>query len=246
MIWIIGGTTETRQLVELLNAQAIEYLVTVATDSGRAMLPEETPVLVARLDAAAMQALLRTHAITAVADVSHPYAAAVSANARQACKLCQIPYFRYVRPQTEIRGARWAASLEDCLNMLKTLTGGVFFTTGSTQVREFEQVRGSNRFVYRVLPTPESIAECLRQGVLRRDVVALMGPVSVALNVALFAEYQAAYVVMKNSGQAGGTPEKLRACEQLGITPIIIGRPPDAGISDLQGLMERLVKKERL
>lgn len=240
MIWIIGGTTETRQLVELLHEQNVDMLVTVATESGRAMLSNETRVIVARLDAAAMAAFIQQNGISAVADVSHPYAAAVSANARQACEHCQIPYFRYVRPSTDIHGARWAATLDDCLNLLKTLTGCVFITTGSTHVREFEQVRGRNRFVYRVLPTPESVAECLRHGVPRRDIVALLGPVSTALNAALFAEYQAAYVVMKDSGQAGGTPEKLQACQQLGITPIIIGRPPDVGIADLQELVARL------
>ena len=69
-----------------------------------------------------------------------------------------------------------------------------------------------------------------------QDIVAIFGVCSEELNVAMFREYQAQFVVMKDSGDTGGTPEKLRACARLRITPVVIVRTDEEGISDLNRL----------
>jgi precorrin-6A/cobalt-precorrin-6A reductase len=245
MIWIIGGTAETARVIASIRGQAA-YIVTVATETGRAMLPDDSHTLVARLDYAAMLAFLQARDIRLTVDLSHPYAATVSRNARRACQTANVRYIRFIRAPSDVAGAVYLASTEDCVAWLRAVRGCVFFTTGSTHIAEFQQVRGDNRFVYRVLPTPESLAACAANQVALSDIVALLGPVSAALNAAMFAEYQAAYVVMKNSGQAGGTPEKLTACQQLGITPVIIGRPPDEGVSDLEAVVHLIVTESRM
>ena len=60
-----------------------------------------------------------------------------------------------------------------------------------------------------------------------------MGPFSKKFNKAMFAEYDVDYVVMKDSGREGGTIEKIQACGELGIIPIIIGRRDEEGIYDI-------------
>ena len=90
--------------------------------------------------------------------------------------------------------------------------------------------------MFRVLPTIPSLQECANAGVAMQDIVAIFGVCSEELNVAMFRDYQARYVVMKDSGETGGTPEKLRACAQLGITPVVITRTDEDGISDLDQL----------
>lgn len=241
VIWIIGGTAETSDMTARLKGRR-PYVVTVATAAGKAALPADEPVIVGRLDETAMGDFLRERAIETVVDLSHPYAVEVSRNARRACQACGVRYLRYVRPQTPAAGAIRVASVAECVEFIRTLPAGVcvFFTTGSKHVAAFQAVRGARRFVYRVLPTAESVAECARQQVAMRDIVALLGPFSEAFNAAMFREYQADYVVMKASGPAGGTPAKLAACRRLGIAPIIISRPPEDGIDDLDTLIEQL------
>lgn len=239
MIWIIGGTSETRKLLEKIRGK-VHYIVTVATESGKEMLSNEDQVLVARLDVHGMKTFLQEHTITLVVDVTHPYATEVSKNARQVCQTSHIPYLRYVRETSDRKGAICVRSIEECLAFLRTITGCVFFTTGSKNIHDFQKVRGYNRFVYRVLPTSASLAVCQRYLVAMKDIVALLGPSSEELNIAMFREYGAQYVVMKDSGKTGGTPEKINACYKLGITPIIIGREDEKGITNLDLLVTKI------
>ncbi len=239
MIWIIGGTTEAGLVVEQINGK-VEYIVTVATAAGQEMLTD-APVRVARMDEAAMLEFIRMQAIDIAVDLSHPYAVDVSQNARKACRDADIRYIRFLREPSAITGAVYVASVEECLTFLRSVHGCVFFTTGSKNIKDFQQVRGNSRFVYRVLPTPDSLEICATQQVAMRDIVALLGPVSEELNIAMFKEYQADYVVMKNSGRAGGTPEKVAACRRIGITPVIIGRPVDDGVSDLEAVVRMIL-----
>ena len=54
----------------------------------------------------------------------------------------------------------------------------------------------------------------------------------------MFKEFQADYVVLKNSGKRGGTEEKVEACHRLGITPIIIERKREKGFFKIDELIE--------
>ncbi len=245
MIWILGGTSETKLLLDKIRGQGFQYVITVATESGKAVLPSTEPVLVGRMDSRQMRQFLQEHTITTVVDLTHPYATEVTQNVRQVCREAQIRYLRYVRATSDTQGAVLVSSLQECLTFLRTISGCVFFTTGSTHIADFQHVRGHNRFVYRVLPTVSSLKVCHEQQVDMKDVVAAVGPFSTALNAAMFQEYQADYVVMKDSGIIGGTPEKLQACLQLGMIPVIIGRTRDEGIDTVDKLAKILRKAEK-
>lgn len=58
----------------------------------------------------------------------------------------------------------------------------------------------------------------------------------------MFEEYKANYVIMKDSGDKGGTIEKIQACQELRITPIIIGRKDEDGINDLDEI-EKIIRR---
>ena len=242
MIWIIGGTSETGQFLKKIRGR-VKYIVTVATESGREVLGDDAHVMVARLDPRRMQTFIHDHAITTVVDVTHPYATEVSRNARQVCQEANIPYRRYLRETSDRKGALCVRSIEECATFLKTITGCVFFTTGSKNIPDFQKVRGRNRFIYRVLPTPASLAICHQNHVALKDIVAMLGPISEALNIAMFQEYHAEYVVMKDSGKTGGTPQKISACRKLGITSVLICRKGEEGVSDLDVLAEMICRK---
>jgi precorrin-6A/cobalt-precorrin-6A reductase len=222
-------------LVERLQGKR-PLLVTVATETGKAFLPD-CPVYVGRMNPGEMVEFIKSHAIDQIVDVSHPYATEVSKNARQAQQQTAIEYIRFTRPKSDSENVIACHSLEECLRLLQTISGCVFFTTGSNHVKEFQAIRGNNRFVYRVLPTPESLQECRTHKVALKDIIAALGPFSMAMNSAMFREYRADYVVMKNSGQKGGTSEKIAACRQLGIKPVVIERGTETGFTDLDELV---------
>lgn len=239
MIWIIGGTTETHELVEKLKGKR-DYIITVATESGKEVLGDER-VVVSRLSKEDMIKFIMDNNITTLIDMSHPYAVEVSKNAKEAAKNCGIEYIRYLRESAELEDAIVFSNMEECMDFLKGIKGNVFFTTGSKNIKDFEKVRGENRFIYRVLPSLESIEECVKNGLKLKDIVAILGPVSCELNEGMFKEYKSEYVVMKDSGIKGGTREKILACRKLGITPLVIGRVEEKGFDSIDKLVEMIL-----
>lgn len=238
MIWIIGGTAETSQLLKLLNDRR-QYVVTVATETGREMLPDDR-VRVGRMNEKTMQRFAEENQIRQIVDMSHPYAVQVSQNACRVGQKLNIPYYRWLRDSTDIDTLHRFSSLEKCLEFLKQVEGCVFFTTGSKNIVDFQTVRKSNRFIYRVLPTVSSLEICKNNKVDLRDIVAVLGPLSEAMNMSMFREFKADYVVMKDSGKVGGTREKISACQKLHITPLLIDRKQEKGFKSLVELVDQL------
>lgn len=94
--------------------------------------------------------------------------------------------------------------------------------------------RDFNRRCYvRVLQTPESVQACQKAGVDAAHVISMNPPFSVADNVKLLKEKNIDFLVTKDSGQAGGFPEKLMAAKAVGAVVIIIRRPRE-NLSDTQ------------
>lgn len=243
MIWIIGGTSESAELVRALQGKNA-FIVTVATETGKRFLPE-CPVRVGRLDGVTMADFIARHQIHLIVDTSHPYAFEVSENAKSAASQAGIEYIRYSRPKTDDTDAIIVKSVQSCCDYLRSVTGVVFFTTGINHIAQFQLVRNQNRFVYRVLPTVESVETCLRHQVPLKDIVAAVGPFSEDFNFAFFTEYKANLVVMKNSGKQGGTQEKLKACKKAGITPVVIERRSETGFTNLEAVIDTIQQLEK-
>ena len=79
--------------------------------------------------------------------------------------------------------------------------------------------------VSRVLPTAEVIALCEGLGLSPKQIVAMQGPFSQALNREMFRQYRADVIVTKNSGAIGGTDTKIAAAVELGLPVVVIDRP---------------------
>ena len=241
MIWIIGGTSEARKLIERLG-DFNNYILTIATEDGKEFFDTDN-LFIGRLSREEMVAFAKDNKIDMIVDLSHPYAKVVSENARFVSEELGIEYKRYARRRAVHGGDHiYLNSYEEAYDFLSNIEGTVFFTTGSKNIKDFEKIRGDNRFIYRVLPALESIELCMKSDVHMRDIVAILGPFSKEFNKAMLATYNPDYCVMKDSGDAGGTREKIQACVELDIKPIIIGREDEEeGINDL-GEIEEIIR----
>ena len=244
MIWIIGGTSETRKLIDRLG-DFNNYILTIATEDGKEFFDTDN-LYIGRLSKDEMIDFAKENKIDMIVDLSHPYAKIVSENASFVSEKLDIEYVRYVRKiAVHDRDNIYLNSYEEAFDYLSNVKGTVFFTTGSKNIKDFEKVRGDNRFIYRVLPTLESIELCKQSDVHMRDIVAILGPFSKEFNKAMLSAYNPDYCVMKDSGHAGGTAEKIQACKELGVKPIIIGRDEEEGISDLETI-ENIIRRKYL
>ena len=80
-----------------------------------------------------------------------------------------------------------------------------------------------------MLPTEERIAACRRAGVPFSRIIAIQGPFSLELNLALMEQFRLRVLVTKDGGKAGGMVEKLEAARRLEAAVVMIRRPPEPG-----------------
>nr|WP_300005457.1 precorrin-6A reductase [Tissierella sp.] len=242
MIWILGGTSEARKIVERIG-DLDNYLLTIATEDGREFFPSEN-LIVGRMSYKEMVSFAKEKRVSMIVDLTHPYAKIVSDNGEKVAEELSISYIRYVREISQWSSkAVYLSSYEETYRYLAGIKGRVFFTTGSKNIGDFEKVRGENKYTYRILPAIESLEICKVHAVHMRDIVAILGPFSLEFNKSMLKEYKAEYCIMKDSGKPGGTLEKIQACEELNITPIVIARDEEAGINNLEKI-EDIIRSE--
>lgn len=247
-VLIFGGTAEGRKLSEYLEEKKISHTVCVATEYGEEVLAHQgtyTQVHTGRLTDEAMEALMVENRYDAVVDATHPYAAAVSENVRRASQKARLPYLRYLRPGMTESGAdsenRWfVESAQEAAELLERRQGRIFLTTGSKELHVFtEHISDKSRLFARVLPSAEVVEGCRKLGLEGKQICAMQGPFSEEMNVAMLRQTGAAFLVTKDTGDAGGFPEKERAAIRAGVKLVIIRRPEDHGM-DWETLLARL------
>jgi precorrin-6A/cobalt-precorrin-6A reductase len=231
MILVLAGTQDGRKLVAALSEAGYAVMVSVVSNYGRELVQNiNVMVNACPLDSEGMMAIIQDYDIKLIVDASHPYAANVSHNAMLACQSKGIGYLRYERPAAALPAYQHLHIVSDYTQAAQTaakLGKIIFLTTGSRMLKAFkaEPLLVSHRLVARVLPDPAVLAECLAMGFKPRDLVALQGPFSHELNVALFTAYAAEVVVTKNSGAIGGSDTKFTAAVALSLPLVVIDRP---------------------
>ncbi|MEK5184858.1 precorrin-6A reductase [Solibacillus sp. FSL R5-0691] len=231
MILFLAGTSDARELAVQLMKAGYDLVATVVTDSAAASLQEaKVPYHVGRLNEQQMKELIEERHVTTVVDASHPYAEEASKTAMAAADLTGIPYIRYERPQqsyvnplvTEVETYKEAAIVASAHS------GTVMLTTGSKTLAVFTEqlIQNENiRLVCRMLPNKENMDKCDALGVKQRDIIAIQGPFSKALNKALYEQFSTTLIITKESGKVGSVDEKMEAALELGIPVILIKRP---------------------
>ena len=233
---VFAGTTEGNRICSFLKKNQIPTCACVATGYGTKSLTEDACLKVQgkRMTTEEMEAFFETERPRLVLDATHPYAAEVTANIRNACESTGIAYVRVLRQGSEKqKEAVYVESTEAAAAFLNTTKGNVLLTTGSKELKKFMAVSDyQNRLYARVLSLPSVMADCSACGFEGKHLIGMQGPFSREMNVATLRQYDCRYLVTKDSGQAGGFEEKMEAALECQVIPVIIGRPlKEDGIS---------------
>lgn len=207
-----------------------EVTACVATEYGE-MLLEPAPNLTIsaqRLDAAEMKALFEREKFELVVDATHPYAAEVTENLVQACRETKTEYLRLLREKSAVtEDAVFVPDVAGAVEYLNKTEGNILLTTGSKELAAFTELNGYAERIYaRVLPLATSLQLCQAAGLLPSHILAMQGPFSEEMNMAMLHAVNARYMVTKDTGRTGGFEEKIAAAGKAGTIPIVIGRPP--------------------
>ena len=238
---LFAGTSEGREIAVYCASRQIETTVCVATDYGELLLPASRylHVIAGRQTAEQMTVLLERSGCRMVVDATHPYAQAVSDNISTACLAAGKVYVRILREGSDLTGCVLCESPSEAVSYLNSHPRQILLTVGSKLLPAFTKVNDfANRCAARVLPIGIEIARSL--GYDPKKLIGAQGPFSVEENLRHLQQFDAALLVTKESGAAGGFPEKIQAARMAGATPLVITRPTaEAGIS-VKALLERL------
>lgn len=226
---VFAGTTEGYALCEFLAENRVSVYACAATEYGGSLLQENEflHVSAGRLKTEDMEELFRKENPEIVLDATHPYAAEVTKNIRTACESAGVLYQRILRPEGEKNSeAIYVESTEEAAAFLSGTEGNIFLTTGSKELAKFTGIPDyKERLFARVLSVPSVIRSCAELGIEGKHLIGMQGPFSAEINEAMLRQFQCSYLVTKDTGLAGGFPEKMEACQRCGVTPVIIGRP---------------------
>lgn len=228
-IVVFGGTTEGRTLSRDLAKLGFAVTVCVATGYGREEQGEAPGITVhtGPLEAEGMAAILKGSILCI--DATHPYALRATVNIRRAAELAGIPCRRLARrPGSPPQGCIVVENAEEAARYLMGTEGNILLTIGSKELPVFSGLDGV-RLYPRVLPVAESLAACERTGIPRRNIIAMQGPFSKELNLALIRQFSIRYLVTKDAGGPGGFGEKAAAADEGGATLIVLRPPEDEG-----------------
>lgn len=240
MILVLGGTTEAKQVIELLIKENFKLVVSTAYDFAKEYIPNSPLIelVTGKLDSDALQRLIKEKSINAVVDATHPFAIEISKNAEQACLYAGIKYLRLERGDTrhdieeEYARVQRVDSIVEAAKTASNIGRVVFFATGSNGAGEIAGNidPGCKRYI-RILPNGISRARCLEAGFKEYELIEGVGPYSYEDNYELWKQLKVDVVVTKESGSAGGFTEKLDAAKDLGIYLVVIDRPKTKGIN---------------
>lgn len=255
-ILIFAGTTEGRLLAEYASAHGIGCFVSVATEYGKCLLGdlEHVTVLAGRMDEKQIEAFIEENRIRLVIDATHPFAQAATANIREACEEAAVHLpVRYVRCVRQDGGSAcgkahcekgrhkdavgteniiWVDSVPKAVAYLRQTTGNILIATGSKELHLYTAIEDYRKRCFaRALSTGPSVAESVRLGFEGSHLIAMQGPFSTEMNLALLHQTEAAYFVTKETGRAGGFDEKLEAASKAGAVLVVVGRPEEDGES---------------
>ncbi|MEV4097979.1 cobalt-precorrin-6A reductase [Streptosporangium saharense] len=220
-VLVLGGTDEARRLAAALADRPGTRVV--SSLAGRVRDPR-LPVGEVREGgfggATGLRAWIEENGIGVVIDATHPFAARMTASAAEATGLAGVPLLILRRPgwqQGPGDDWRWTPSLEAAAELLPSLGGRVFLTTGRRSLPVFAGL-DELWFLARSVDPPRPP--------LPRNLKVLLsrGPFTVEGELALMRDHGVEVVVTKDSG-GRMTTAKLFAARELGLPVVVVRRP---------------------
>lgn len=236
---VFAGTVEGRKITEYLCGNQVRVTASVATEYGGELLKviEGLNIAKGRLDFHGICGLLKEEKPEIVVDATHLYACEITANVKRACQEAGLPYLRILRDTKAAEEAVYVNSVKAGAEYLNRTEGNIFITTGSKELGEYTAIKDYRERCYaRVLSLPQVVTMCDDLGFRGSHLIAMQGPFSKEINIAMLKQVNASYLVTKESGISGGFEEKCQAAAECGVTLVVIGKPgEEEGISLKEG-----------
>lgn len=233
-VLLLGGTTEALRLARELGPHAVYSL------AGLGRVPDDLACQV-RVGgfggAEGLATFIAEQGIELLLDLTHPYAAQISANAARAVRMAGIACWALRRPGWQPGpGDDWR-EVDDWAGLVKALNGfqRPLFTLGREPLAHLHEIPADQHWTVRCLQGQEPMP--------RADIIGARGPFSLEGERELFQRLGTDVLISKNSGSQSTEP-KLQVARERSVPVLLLRRPllpPVAReFTDLAALREAL------
>jgi precorrin-6A/cobalt-precorrin-6A reductase len=222
---ILGGTGEAAALAAAAMARHGDQLLVTSSLAGRTGTPAPLPgrVRVGGFGGAAGLAdYLTAAAVGMVIDATHPFAARISAHARQACDTLGVARLMLRRPEWRRHpGDRWieVGSAAAAASRLPELGRRAWLTIGARELDAFAGLKGVH-FLIRTIDPPTGPPPLASY-----EIIVGRGPFTLAGERHILERHAIDVLVARASGGAA-TEAKLVAARELQLPVLMLRRPP--------------------
>lgn len=232
-ILILGGTSEGRELADLIAGAGLDVVTSLAGRVKRPRLPQGEVRIGGFGGPQRMGRYLMENSIDLVIDATHPFAEKISASASEATTSTGTPMLRLNRPAwTPAAGDNWlpVASAEEAARLVQERFKRPLLTIGRQKLSAFA---GDARSSYLIRCVEPPDGKLPRRYLLMFD----RGPFDFDSEHSLLRRHRIDVVVTKNSG-GDATAAKLEAARSLHIPVIMIERPPSPPVPTVHTVAE--------
>lgn len=220
-ILLLGGTSEGRQLADLLDSAGLDVVTSLAGRVSRPRLPRGEVRIGGFGGPEGLARWLREHDVSAVIDATHPFAERISGSAASAAGATGVPLLRLHRPEwSPGEGDDWirVPDMDAAARVVRERFRRPMLTVGRQGLGAFAgDTRGS--YLIRCVEPPAGPLPHRYLLVLDR------GPFGADAERTLMSRHRIDVLVTKNSGGAA-TEAKLEAARDLRIPVVMVDRPP--------------------
>jgi precorrin-6A/cobalt-precorrin-6A reductase len=214
-ILLLGGTSEALRLARGLGPASIYSL------AGLGRVPDDLPC---RLrvggfgGAEGLAAFIAAEGIELLLDLTHPYAAQISANAARAAVLSGVACWALRRPGWQSGAGDDWREVDDWAGLVAALAPfqRPLFTLGREPLEHLHEIPLHQHWTVRCLQAQEAVA--------RAEIIGARGPFELDEERALFARLHTDVLISKNSGSQATEP-KLQVARELGLPVLLLRRP---------------------
>lgn len=240
-VMVMAGTKDAVNIIKKLSAGNFNILATTTTSYGAdlAKAAGADEVISKGLTLEELVDVIKTNEIAVLVDATHPFAAIATHNAIKSSKITGIKYLRFERPDEDFgenENIHEVTSFEEAASKASHLAGdmqgNILHLAGVSTLKHVTEKVDSDRIFARVLPSIDSIKKCLDLGLKQQNIIAMQGVFSKKFNMALFEEYNISLIITKESGETGGTRNKIEAALKQGVPVILVTRPKINEIND--------------
>ncbi|MFR9648957.1 MAG: cobalt-precorrin-5B (C(1))-methyltransferase CbiD [Rikenellaceae bacterium] len=222
MVLIFGGTTQGRIAAHVCDSASKSFYYSTKSGEGSCEGVNLLPIY-GGMSQEDIINFCRDKGVKLIIDASHPFADMLHRNITQAAHSEDIPTIRFERGAVNIEAKKRCDSLDEAAEFI-TNEGyqKVLALTGVNSAERLKELALSRELHLRIMNRKESWDIVERCGFPKQRVL-LYGE---KCDKELFSEFAPEVILLKESGESGGVPQKTELARRLGIDVVVINRPP--------------------